>query len=209
VHEIGNLAVDLLDRWRRRAEDRAVWTRFGMRPDEYALVVLERRENLADETRLTAIAEALAVTARSRPVVFVVPAWAHARLRRDGRPEQLRTLGLACVGPLGYVDLLSLKARAAAVITDSVVVQDELTVLGRRSFTLANTAERLATVTDGTNVLVGEDPSDLLYLDFDAPGSPPEPAGEPIPLWDGCAGIRAADILVSNYIFERALGVEA
>lgn len=209
VHEIGNLVVDLLDRWRRRAEERAVWNRVGVRADEYALVVLERRENLADESRLTAIAQALATTARTRPVVFVVPQWAHARLRREGRPEQLRALGLACIGPLGYVDLLSLKARAAGVITDSAVTQDELTALGRRSFTMANVAERLATVTDGTNVLVGDDPADLTYIEYDPLGSQPELACDPIPLWDGCAGIRAADILVSNYIFARALGVEA
>jgi UDP-N-acetylglucosamine 2-epimerase (non-hydrolysing) len=206
VHEVGNLAVDLLDRWRRRAEERAVWNRVGVRPDEYALVVLERRENLADDTRLTAIATALGTTARARPVIFVVPACAEALLRREGRPEQLRSLGVACVGPLSYVDLLSLKSRAAGVITDSVVVQDELTALGRRSFTLANTAERLATVTDGTNILIGDDPADLVFIEFDPLGTALE--ADPIPLWDGCAGIRAADILVSNYIFARALGVE-
>lgn|GEM_PF-2288028 len=208
VHEVGNLAVDLLDRWRRRAEERAVWTRIGVRPDDYALVVLERRENLADAERLRGIVEALSITARSRPVVFAVPGWANPQFRRDLRPEQLRALGLVCVGPLSYVDLLSLKLRSAGVITDSITVQDELTALGRRSFTLADTAERVATVTDGTNVLVGHDPADLVLVDFD--GAPtPEVAGDPIPLWDGCTGIRAADVLVSNYIFERALGVEA
>ncbi|HWH92913.1 MAG TPA: UDP-N-acetylglucosamine 2-epimerase [Baekduia sp.] len=208
VHEVGNLAVDLLDRWRSRAGDRAVWNRLGVRPDEYAVVMLERRENLTDERRLTAIAEALAVTARTHPVLFVMPAWAEAQLRRESRPEQLRALGVACVGPFGYVDLLSLKSRAAGVITDSVVVQDELTALGRRSFTLANTAERLATVTDGTNLLVGDDPADLAFVEFDPLGALPE-AVDPIPLWDGCTAIRAADILVSNYIFARATGVEA
>jgi UDP-N-acetylglucosamine 2-epimerase (non-hydrolysing) len=209
VHEIGNLVVDLLDRWHLRAEQRAVWTRVGVRADEYALVVLERRENLADDARLTAIAEALAVSARTRPVVFAVPAWVEEQMRRDGRPERLRALGLVCVGPLGYVDLLSLKSRAAAVITDSVVVQDELTALGRRTFTMANTAARLATVTDGTNILVGEAPEDLQLLEFDAPGTAPEITSGPIPLWDGCAGLRAADVLVSNYVFARAVGAEA
>jgi UDP-N-acetylglucosamine 2-epimerase (non-hydrolysing) len=209
VHEIGNLAIDLLDRWHVRAEERAVWSRVGVHADEYALVLLDRPENVSDDARLTAIAEALAPTARTRPVIFAVPAWAEDQMLRHGRVEHLRALGLLCVGPLGYVDLLSLKTRAAAVITDSVVVQDELTALGRRLFTMAPTAPRLVTVTDGTNVLVGEEPSELAFLELDTPGPATEVPSAPIPLWDGCAAMRAADVLVSNYIFARALGVEA
>jgi UDP-N-acetylglucosamine 2-epimerase (non-hydrolysing) len=209
VHQVGNLAIDLLDRWRVRAEDRAVWARVGVHADEYALVVLERAENLSDEARLTAIAEALAPTARTRPVIFTVPAWAEDQLLRRGGVDLLRAHGLLCVGSLGYVDLLSLKSRAAAVITDSVVVQDELTALGRNLYTMATTAPRVATVTHGTNVLVGDDPAELAFLEFDAPAALAEVPTAPIPLWDGCAAMRAADVLVSNYIFERALGVGA
>jgi UDP-N-acetylglucosamine 2-epimerase (non-hydrolysing) len=203
VHEVGNLVVDLLERARPRAESRAAWTRAGMRRQGYALAVLERPANLADDERLGAIAAALGALADTTPVLFAVPPGTHAAFRGGGRSEQLHAAGVICVGPLRYLDLLSLKLGALAVITDVLLVGDETTILGRPCFTLAAASERVATLTDGTNVLLGDDPRELAFVDLAADAGA---APDPIPLWDGCSAMRAADILVRNYIFARAAG---
>jgi len=75
--------------------------------------------------------------------------------------EQLRMLD-----PPSYVDLLGLQSRTTVVITDSGGIQEETTYLGVPCLTLRENTERPVTVTLGTNVLVGRDPTNS------APNSP-------------------------------------
>ena len=51
------------------------------------------------------------------------------------------------------------------------------------------------TLTQGTNVLLGEDPRDVTEVRL-ATGEPTPCA---IPLWDGHAGRRVAEVLIANY----------
>ena len=98
----------------------------------------------------------------------------------------------------GYLDhdaSVALEAGAGAIVTDSGSVQEEASALGVSCFTLRETSERPITLTHGTNVLLGEDPAEIAAV---RPSQrPPTPAA--IPLWDGHAGERVADVLVANY----------
>ncbi len=57
--------------------------------------------------------------------------------------------------PMGYIDFLSLTSNARIVLTDSGGLQEESTALGIPCLTLRENTERPATVTDGTNRIVG------------------------------------------------------
>jgi UDP-N-acetylglucosamine 2-epimerase (non-hydrolysing) len=201
IHDIGNPMVDALERCRARARSRAAWSAAAVREGAYVLVVLEHPHNVDDEDRMAATALALGRVAREAPVLYAVSQRHEPRLRREGWRERLAAHGVACVGPLGYVDLLSLKLGAGAVVTDVGLVQEEASALGVPCFTLRATTERLRTLTHGTNTLLGDDPAEVAVV---RPGRS-APAAAAIPLWDGRAAQRAADVLVSQYLLADGL----
>ena len=139
---------------------------------------------------------ALGQVAESVPVVFPV----HPRTRRNVEELGLRVSPqIRLVEPQPYGRFLSLESAAMAVVTDSGGVQEETTALGVRCFTLRANTERPVTVSHGTNIVLGLDPDRLAaipdYLDLPLRDITP-------PLWDGYAGVRAADEV------EHELGAE-
>jgi UDP-N-acetylglucosamine 2-epimerase (non-hydrolysing) len=165
VRQVGSTVADVVLRWREPAEARGLWRRFDLEPYEYALVALQD-----DSARL---GEVMRLLGARMPVIACA---AHARL------------GAGVTGPLGYVDFLSLVARAGAVVTDSANVQEEASVLGVRCYTLRHASEATMTLTEGTNLLLGEDLGELAYV---APRPPGEAPG-PIKAWDGAAARRVS-----------------
>jgi UDP-N-acetylglucosamine 2-epimerase (non-hydrolysing) len=192
IRRVGSTLPDVVFRWTEHARGRALWRRLGLAPRAYALVTLQRRENLNDPVRLTRIVDALCALAGRMPVVACLDPHVRAELEPAGHLQRLAALGATFVGPLGYVDFLSLQTAAGAVITDSSGVQEETTILGVRCFTLRRSTERVLTLTQGTNLLLGDEPEDLAYV---TPGEVRESAEIDITGWDGAAGRRiSADL---------------
>ena len=138
-----------------------------------------------------------AVTRISRelPVVFPV----HPRTTKvlnELMPDRARgsPTGLRLIEPLGYLDFLKLLSHSRLVMTDSGGIQEETTVLGVPCLTLRTSTERPATISEGTNVLVGLEPERIVAAAF---RSLKEKCTTPrIPeLWDGHASRRIVDIL--------------
>ena len=101
---------------------------------------------------------------------------------------------------VGYLDFLSLQMGAGAIVTDSGGVQEESSALGVACFTFRPNTERPVTLTHGTNMLLGDDPMEIASL---RPAAW-QPTPSAIPLWDGHAGERVADVLVAQYALVRA-----
>jgi UDP-N-acetylglucosamine 2-epimerase (non-hydrolysing) len=98
--------------------------------------------------------------------------------------------------PQGHLPFLALQASAALVLTDSGGVKEETTVLGVPCLTLRENTERPVTIDQGTNQLVGRDPSRIIaaaqqVLADGVPARRPE-------LWDGRASERIAEVLVTG-----------
>ncbi len=95
--------------------------------------------------------------------------------------------------PLSYLEMLGLMADAKLVLTDSGGIQEETTALGVPCLTLRDNTERPITVEEGTNTVVGTDPTRMLTTveEILATGGK---AGRVPALWDGRAAprIRAA-----------------
>jgi len=109
---------------------------------------------------------------------------------------------LRLLDPLPYLEFIALQRRAAVVITDSGGIQEETSFLGVPCLTVRENTERPITLTMGTNQLVGRDLKKLRtaverIVNSNSEGlKPPGPAR--IPLWDGHAAERIAEIIVNR-----------
>jgi UDP-N-acetylglucosamine 2-epimerase (non-hydrolysing) len=202
VHVTGSTAVDSVRRVRRSAAARESWRSFGLERGGYVLVTLHRAANVDDDERLARIVEGLAGLARHARVVLPLHPRTRERLKPMGDAHRLLSAGVLCVAPLPYVDFVSMQLGAGAIVTDSSTVQEESTVLGVRCHTIGSATERVVTLTHGTNALLGDDPRDI--ADVRPSSLPPTPSV--IPMWDGSAGERVAEVLIANYAIVRAHG---
>ena len=193
VHLVGNTMIDSLRARLGAARAARPWEELGLAPGSYALVTLHRPELVDDDERLVAIADGLIGLQDSYPVVFPLHPRTHGHLKRLGLLPWFAAAGVLVTGPLGYLPFLGLEAEARFVLTDSGGVQEETSALGVPCFTLRDTTERPVTVELGTNTLLGARADRITEI----PGllSAPKTATE-IPLWDGLAGERAAEVLV-------------
>jgi len=188
VHLVGNVMIDTLLSNIGRAREGPVLERLELSPRSYGLVTLHRPANVDDKRQFAALIFALSEVASECPLIF--PLHPRTRSQLDGEiPE-----GIRLVEPLSYLDFLALQAQARLVLTDSGGVQEETTVLGVPCLTLRDNTERPITVTQGTNRVVGREPSNITAAAWDVLQNPP-PARRPA-LWDGKAGQRIAHVLL-------------
>lgn len=195
IHRVGNVMIDTLVHLLPVAERCDVLSRFHLKPHYYGLVTLHRPSNVDDLTVLAGLLDALENISRRLPLIFPV----HPRTK--GHIEELgirdKTSGLQMVDPLGYVEFLALERHARLVITDSGGIQEETTYLGIPCLTVRKNTERPITVTMGTNTLVGQD-TDRLQEEVEAILNGRGKSGCVPPLWDGHAGERIAQVIVSR-----------
>ena len=186
IHRVGNVMIDSLVRLLPMAQNCSL----NGFPERYALVTLHRPSNVDDGASLKGILESLLQVNERIAVVFPV----HPRTRQRIADIGVPLSNLRLCAPLPYVEFLALQRRATAVLTDSGGIQEETTYLGVPCLTLRDNTERPATVTLGTNILVGQDRQKLIseltkILNGEAK------RGTVPPLWDGRAGDRIAEIL--------------
>lgn len=191
VCPVGNTAIDLLRRCEDEARRAAAWGPLGLTPQSYVLATLHHEQNIGDDERIARITDALARLAERLPLVLPLHPQTRKRMEPAGGVERLEAAGVVVTGPLGYVDFLSLQQSAGAILTDSGSVQDEASALGVPCYTLGSGTERAVTLTRGTNILVGDDPSEIIDIQID----PSRHAPAAIPFWDGRSSERiAADL---------------
>jgi UDP-N-acetylglucosamine 2-epimerase (non-hydrolysing) len=192
--------IDTLLACRAKAERLPVLHRMGLAPRAYAVCTLHRPSNVDDAAVLGGLLEALGRVSRSIPVVFSV----HPRTRKAIAARSLAGLlrdhpGLRLVDPMGYLEFLALTSQARLILTDSGGLQEESTVLGVPCLTLRENTERPITVEQGTNLVVGTDPSRIkeealrILEGRGKQGRIPE-------LWDGRTAERIAEL------YQRVLG---
>jgi UDP-N-acetylglucosamine 2-epimerase (non-hydrolysing) len=200
IHAVGSARIDALRRHEARARERAAWRDHGLPAQGYLLVSLQRLRSLEPAERLERIAASLTVAAADAPVLMVVNAYTRARLTSAHARNLLTARGITFAEPAGYLELLSLQAGAGGIVTDSPAAQVDASALGVPCYTLQSTTACTVTLTHGTNVLVGDDVSELATV---RPARrAPTPAA--IPLWDGRTGERIAEVLAANYALAAA-----
>lgn len=197
IHLVGNSMIDSLRRHLPAARSRRAHERFGVARGAYAIATIHRPSNVDDPARLAQVLDALRELAALLPVIVPVHPRTAARIAAlgAGAGGARGSAGLSIVPPLGYLDFLGLMESARLVLTDSGGIQEETTALGVRCLTLRDNTERPITVNEGTNRLIGSDPSAILPAARESLAAP-QAATRPLALWDGHAGERIASILV-------------
>ncbi|MEA2626059.1 MAG: hypothetical protein QOD06_2104 [Candidatus Binatota bacterium] len=192
IHFVGNVMIDSLVKALPKIERSQASERLGLERKGYALVTLHRPSNVDDPASLATILGALADIGGDLPVVFPV----HPRTAQNIARAGLATTSgaLRMVDPLPYVDFLHLCANARLVLTDSGGVQEETTYLGIPCLTLRPNTERPATVSLGTNRLIGLDRRSIETAARAAMNGGVSEGRVP-PLWDGRAAERIVTIL--------------
>jgi UDP-N-acetylglucosamine 2-epimerase (non-hydrolysing) len=193
VHLVGNTMIDSVLDHVDAARDARPWDAFGLERGGYGLVTLHRPALVDDPDLLGATVAALIELAATVPLVFPVHPRTVERIAAAGLADALERSNVHLSPPLGYLEFLGLEAEARFVLTDSGGVQEETSALGVPCFTLRDTTERPVTIDLGTNMLLGLAPERIAGIPALLETLR---AAQPIPLWDGHAGERAADVIV-------------
>ncbi|HVM97675.1 MAG TPA: UDP-N-acetylglucosamine 2-epimerase (non-hydrolyzing) [Candidatus Acidoferrales bacterium] len=194
MHHVGNVMIDCLVRFRARARERDPAAVLGVAPP-YAVLTLHRPSNVDRPSSLSGLLRTIAKVCRYLPVIFPIHPRTRDRLAACDLEQALHSIpDLFPVSPLGYLDMLALMERADLVLTDSGGVQEETTFLGVPCLTLRDNTERPATVSEGTNRVVGTRPQRVL-AEVERVVLGERPPRRCPALWDGRAAERIADVL--------------
>jgi UDP-N-acetylglucosamine 2-epimerase (non-hydrolysing) len=179
IHVVGNPLIDVVRRCSRKAVFRAAWRHHGVEPGRYVLALL------SDEPLPELAATLAALTAETPLVIEAPPAW------RECLAGAVQA-GARVTAELGIVDRLSLEKAAGAIVTTTVRVHEEAAALGIRCLALEDVGTRIGARSGGGPVALDEPCSLIDSL-------PEVPMPRMVPLWDGHAGTRLADVLVANF----------
>lgn len=193
IHFVGNTMIDSLLTHMPRLHKPECWNTLGLNPGQYFVMTLHRPSNVDSRDQLFAIFQEIERNSGEYPIIFPV----HPRTRKNMEQFGLALNRVHLSEPLGYLEFNYLVKHACGVITDSGGITEETTVMGVPCVTLRNSTERPETITEGTNVLIGTDPSSLgpeiakmVKRDWKK-GSIPE-------LWDGRAAERIVDVILNK-----------
>ena len=192
IHRVGNVMIDTLVRLLPRSASHKP----ANLPPAYALVTLHRPSNVDDLPWMRGLLLALSDISHELPVVFPV----HPRTRQRIHDLGLDALSdgkLLLLDPQPYLAFLALERAAKVVITDSGGMQEESSFLGVPCLTIRENTERPITLTLGTNVLVGRDISRMKSEVKRILSTQTKPA-QAIPLWDGHAAERIAQVIAGS-----------
>ena len=214
---VGDIMVDSLLFNLKQAEKTDILERLGLRRksstdhrqliSDYSLLTLHRPGNVDNKERLSRILGALAKVSSKIPILFP----AHPRTRKmidkfnlhsyfvELAEDKLPTTnnGIYLVNPFGYLDFLNLMAHAKVVLTDSGGIQEETTVLDIPCITLRDTTERPITLSEGTNVLVKDDPKRIVE-EVEKALAGERHKGRCPAIWDGHTAERIVKILAEK-----------
>jgi UDP-N-acetylglucosamine 2-epimerase (non-hydrolysing) len=201
IHFVGNVMIDTLKHCLDQSVP-ATKTLAGIPERElfldgnsgYCVLTLHRPSNVDEPRLFRHILETVRTVSESIPVVFPLHPRTRSRIAELGLQELLESDRIACLQPLGYLEMLGLVSAARLVMTDSGGLQEETTVVGVPCVTLRNNTERPVTVEQGTNTIVGQDRAHILAVVNDILDNGGKKGRVP-ELWDGKAAERIKRIM--------------
>lgn len=195
IHFVGNVMIDSLMRHLEKARSSKILTDFDLQSGGYVTLTLHRPSNVDSKQQFLRILNALREIQKQIPIVFPIHPRSRNRLNEFGFEHNLKEMpGLLVTEPLGYLDFLRLLADSKFVLTDSGGIQEETTVLRVPCLTLRNNTERPVTVTQGTNLVIGNNEEAIIEESKKILNGKGKEGRRP-DLWDGKAAERIVKIL--------------
>jgi UDP-GlcNAc3NAcA epimerase len=160
VEVVGDVMYDLFLQVQPRLQERApqLLQKFHIAPHTYILVTIHRAANTDDPEAMRELARGL--NKLEMPVIFPVHPRTFTSLERYGITWEKH---IQLIDPVGYIDMLTLEANAAHILTDSGGVQKEAFLLKVPCVTLREETEWVETVEAGWNILAGTRSQDILW----------------------------------------------
>ncbi len=186
--------IDTLIRFLPHADQAYTRLKAELNLGTFGLITLHRPSNVDEASSFLPMLDELDSLSETVPMVFPV----HPRTKQKwGDRLAACGPGLCVIEPRGYIEFLALQKHAAVVITDSGGIQEETSFLHTPCLTLRENTERPITLTHGTNTLIGRD-WDLLRKEFHRALTGESGPSAAIPLWDGKASERIAEIVAGS-----------
>jgi len=192
----GNVMIDSLVNFLPHINDSKILDELGVNAGNYVLATFHRPSNVDDESNLSNLIDAVNSISLERTIVFPIHPRTMNNLKKYNLANKLNS-NIIVLGPIGYIDFLSLTKNAELVITDSGGIQEETTFLGVQCITVRDNTERPSTSEIGTNHMIGTD-FDKVVISAKSILSGKVKEGKIPELWDGKASHRITDIIYNT-----------
>jgi UDP-N-acetylglucosamine 2-epimerase (non-hydrolysing) len=194
----GNVMIDSLVYFMKKAERSDILTRMNLDGDAYALITLHRPSNVDVKENFEKLLDAFAVIEKELKIVFPIHPRSLKMLHSFGLDKRIGSMkGFILCDPIGYLDFMKLMRNARLLLTDSGGIQEETTYLGIPCLTMRENTERPVTIEVGTNILVGSDTKRIINESLKIIQNKPK-SGRIPELWDGHAAQRIVKIIVEK-----------
>ncbi|MDD5363579.1 MAG: UDP-N-acetylglucosamine 2-epimerase (non-hydrolyzing) [Ignavibacteria bacterium] len=199
----GNIMIDSLTGYLEKAKKSSVLKDLCLGKKNYALVTLHRPSNVDSESSFGKILEIFEKINTIAPEIDIVfPAHPRTikmidKLKLRKRIDSISSLIIT--EPFGYIDFLSLIMNSKFVITDSGGIQEETSYLKIPCITLRANTERPVTVTEGTNVLCGNN-MDAVIKEVRKILNGTFKKGKNIKYYDGKTAGRIVNVILKNIL---------
>lgn len=198
VKQVATQAIKPQDTLRRLGSDAACMAdRNG-----YGVVTLQHDSNISDRSVFAQVLGALQVASTELPLLWLMHERTRSRFEDMGLLSMILDARIKLLPAVGYREMIGMIAGATCVMTDCGEVQEEATVLGVPCMTLLPYTDRLITVDEGSNTVVGRSRS-LLNRAIGETLKYGGKKGRPPELWDGETSRRIGDHLV-EWLREQA-----
>jgi UDP-N-acetylglucosamine 2-epimerase (non-hydrolysing) len=215
IHHVGDIMVDSLLYHLDQAKKTAILDCLNLKDEDgthgsvkpYALVTLHRPANVDNHRSFSRIIDGLHRISEQLLVVFPMHPRTQKHVHNFGLTDAFKFHTTPDINPgddlkgqihafesFGYLDFLNLMTNATVVLTDSGGIQEETMILNIPCITLRNTTERPITLTEGTNVLVHDNPEKMVAEVEKVLRGEVRQARCPV-LWDGRTAERIVQIL--------------
>ena len=195
IYLVGNILMDTLRFNYSRLKKPELMDALGLQERQYIVFTLNRKALIADKQNLREMLKALVETSTKVPVVAPLRGMARKTVEEQLASINAPLQAFHIVEPLGYLQFGYLTAHAMGIVTDSGNVAEEATFNGVPCITLNSYTEHIETVKQGTNVLVGENPSRLAEALGEMTAGKWKSAALP-DRWDGRSAERIVQILL-------------
>lgn len=193
----GNLLIDSLVALMPEVNGTDVTSEYGVVPKEFVLALFNRSVSHTGRADLEMLPPLLREMSVLTTLLVSYSPGIETSMKREGLYETFRGIpGVHMIGEQEHMALLCLLKNASLLLTDTDEFQSEATVMDTPCLTLSESCARPATIEIGTNVLVGENPEEILGR-FHAMIEAGAHAGRSkIPeKWDGAAAVRIVEAL--------------
>ncbi|MHA1272438.1 MAG: non-hydrolyzing UDP-N-acetylglucosamine 2-epimerase [Promethearchaeota archaeon] len=158
----GNPIHEVLIHYHEKIETSKIINQLNLKDYDYFLITIHRTENVDVEEHLKKIIDGLELVAEhfQLPLIFSVHPRTMDKIKHF--KIKIRSKFIKIHEPFGFFDFVKLEKNAKLVLTDSGTVQEECCIFRVPTVTIRDTTERPETVMEGSNIISGLEPNNIL-----------------------------------------------